>query len=82
MSYLHHYSVTRLGPDPVDRWFHTFEEANASFSELAGSAGSDGLSLAEESDWRKHYRDGSGQEIVLALDDRGLAPCGERCAGG
>lgn len=81
MPFHHHYSVTRTGGEPVDRWFHTFEEADAFFSELADSAKSDGLSLAEESYWRKRYAGSEGRGVTLALDDRGLAPCDSRCGG-
>lgn len=75
MPLLHHYSVTRLGGEPVDRRFHTFEEADACFKELAASAGSEGLEEVEESYWRKRYRAADGAHVTLALDDRGLTPC-------
>jgi hypothetical protein len=75
VPFLHHYSVTRVGGEPVDRWFHTFEEADACFSELASSAGADGMQLVGESYWRKRFRGPDGAEVTLALDDRGLAPC-------
>jgi hypothetical protein len=75
VSLTHHYSVTRVGGDPVDRWFHTFEEADACFGELAASAASDGLEPAGESYWRKRFRGPDGGPVTLALDDRGLAPC-------
>ena len=75
MPLLHHYSVTRLGGEAVDRSFHTFEDADACFKELAGSAGSEGLELVDESYWRKRYRGADGAQVTLALDDRGLTTC-------
>lgn len=75
MPLLHHYSVTRSGGQPVDRWFHTFAEAESFFSELAGAAASEGLTPIGESYWRRRYRTAEGTEVTLALDDRGLAPC-------
>jgi len=72
---LHHYSVTRLGGEPVDRRFHTFAEADACFQELADSARSGGLEEVGESYWRKRYRGADGAHVTLALDDCGLTPC-------
>ena len=75
MPLTHHYSVTRAGGEPYDRWFHTFAEAEACFSELAGSASSEGLEQVGQSYWRKHFRAQGGAEVTLALDDEGLASC-------
>lgn len=78
----HHYSVARQGDGQPERRFHTFEEADASFSELVSSAGEEGLTAAGESYWRRRFSGPGGRDVTLALDDRGLAPCDARCGAG
>ena len=79
MSLRHHYSVTRTGPEPVERWFHTFGEADAFFSELADASQKEGLTPVGQSYWRKAYTGPEDREVVLALDDRGLSTCNAGC---
>lgn len=76
----HHYSVSRDGDDAPERRFHTFEEADASFTEVAGAVAEGGLDRSGESYWRRRFSGAGGQEVTVALDDRGLTACDARCA--
>ena len=68
-------------PDGGIQRFHSFEEANGHFEELAGQARAAGGQLQEESYWRQQFGS-SGSTVRLALDDIGLLPCDAACGAG
>jgi len=81
MALRHHYSVSASDPQPDERRYHLFAEADSRFGELSEESVSAGRRLVSESYWRRRYAAEGGPNQDLAIDDCGLVDCDGRCGG-